>query len=134
MRFSPAQRRYNRRVVLLSLTYVGLLFPAVYLLNRDLVSGPLAYLTGVLPALPVTGFFVAIGMYLVEETDEYQRMLLVRQSLVATGVAMTGATIWGFLEGFELLPHLVGYAWPILWFGGLGIGSCVNKLIERREA
>jgi len=134
MRFSPAQRRYNRRVIVLALVYVALLFSAVYLLNRDMVAGPLAYVVGVLPALPVIGFFVAIGACLVEETDEYLRMLLVRQSLVATGVAMTGATAWGFLEGFELLPHLVGYAWPILWFAGLGAGSCVNRLIERRAA
>jgi hypothetical protein len=134
MRFSPAQRRYNRRVILLALIYVTLLFPAVYLLDRHLVSGPLAYIVGILPAFPVIGFFVAIGACLVEETDEYQRMLLVRQSLIATGVAMTGATMWGFLEGFELLPHLVGYAWPILWFAGLGVGGCINKLIERREA
>jgi hypothetical protein len=131
---SPAKRRYNRRVLILSLAYVVLLFPAVYLLARHLVTGPAAYLIGALPPLPVIGFFVAIGAYIVEERDEYLRMLLVRQSLVATGLAMTAATFWGFLEGFNLLPHLVGYAWPILWFAGLGLGTCVNKLIERRAA
>lgn len=134
MAASPAQRRYNRRVLILSLVYVALLFPAVYLLDRHLVTGPVAYLIGVLPPLPVIGFFVAIGAYMVEERDEYLRMLLVRQSLVATGLAMTAATFWGFLEGFDLLPHLVGYAWPIVWFAGLGVGTCVNMLIERRTA
>ena len=84
--------------------------------------------------LPVAGLFVAIGAYLVEERDEYLRMLATRQSLIATGTAMVAATIWGFLEGFELLPHMVGYAWPIVWFAGLGLGSCVNTLIERRTA
>ncbi len=131
---SPAQRRYNRRVLILSLAYVALLFPAVYLLDRHLVTGPAAYLIGVLPPLPVIGFFVAIGAYMVEEHDEYLRMLLVRQSLVATGLAMTAATFWGFLEGFGLLPHLVGYAWPVLWFAGLGLGTCVNRVMERRMA
>jgi hypothetical protein len=134
MRFSPAQRRYSRRVLILSLVYVALLLPAVYLLDRHLVGGPAAYAVGILPALPVVGFFVAIGAYLIEERDEYLRMLVVRQSLIATGLAMTTATVWGFLEGFELLPHMVGYAWPIVWFAGLGVGGCVNKLLDRRAA
>ena len=58
--------------------------------------------------------------------------LSLRQLLVATGLMLTAATIWGFLEGFDLAPHLVGYGWPIIWFGGLGLGACVNALIERR--
>lgn len=129
-----AKRRYQRRVVILAIIYAALLFPAVYLLDRHRIAGPLAYGVGVLPALPVVGFFAAIGLYLTEERDEYLRMLLIRQTLIATGLAMTGATLWGFLEGFDLLPHLVGYAWPVLWFAGLGLGACVNQVLERSEA
>jgi hypothetical protein len=129
---SPAQRRYNRRVVILAIVYAAVLLPVCWLFARHLVAGPLAYLLGILPALPVSGFFVAIGLYLAEERDEYLRMLLIRQSLIATGVAMTAATFWGFLEGFDLVPHVVGYAWPVVWFGGLGFGTLVNAAIERR--
>lgn len=134
MAFSPAQRRYNRRVLLLSILYVILLFFAVYLLSRDLVEGPLAYVVGVLPALAVSGFFWLMGRYLVEETDEYLRMLQIRQLLIATAIALTAATIWGFLEGFELVPHVVGYVWPVVWLGALGLGACLNVVIERKQA
>lgn len=134
MACSPAQRRYNWRVILLAIVYAAVLLPVCWLFAHHLVSGPLAYLLGILPALPVTGFFVVIGLYLAEERDEYLRMLLVRQSLIATGFAMTAATFWGFLEGFDLVPHVVGYAWPVVWFGGLGLGACINGLIERRAA
>jgi hypothetical protein len=134
MRFSPAQRRYNRRVLILSIVYVALLLPAVFLLSRHMVAGPLAYLLGVLPALPVSGFFVAFGVYLIDEQDEYLRLLVVRQSLIATGIAMTAATIWGFLEGFDLVPHIVSYAWPIIWCAGLGFGACLHRLFDRRAA
>lgn len=131
---SPAQCRYSQRVLMLSIVYVVLLLPAVYLLNRHLVAGAAAFAVGVLPALPVAGFFIVFGVYLVEERDEYLRLLATRQSLIATGAAMVAATVWGFLEGFELLPHMVGYAWPLVWFAGLGLGTCVNKLIERKAA
>lgn len=134
MRFSPAQRRYNRRVLILSLIYTALLFAAVYLLSRHLVSGPLAYVVGILPALAVCGFFWLMAVYLVEESDEYLRMLQVRQLLFATGIALSAATIWGFLEAFELLPHVVGYVWPIVWLAALGIGCWANRLIERGNA
>lgn len=134
MACSPAQRRYNRRIILLAIVYAAVLLPVCWLFAHHLVSGPIAYLLGILPALPVTGFFVVIGLYLAEERDEYLRMLLVRQSLIATGFAMTAATFWGFLEGFDLVPHAVGYAWPIAWFGGLGLGACINGVIERKAA
>ncbi len=134
MRFSPAQQRYNRRVLVLSVVYAALLLPAVYLLSRHLVAGPLAYVVGVLPALAVSGFFWMMGRYLVEETDEYLRMLMIRQLLIATAIALTAATIWGFLEGFELLPHLAGYAWTVVYLAGLCIGALANRIIERRAA
>lgn len=134
MRFSPAQRRYNRRVLILSVVYTALLFLAVYLLSRHLVVGPLAFVVGVLPALAVSGFFWLMGRYLIEETDEYLRMLQIRQLLIATAIALTAATIWGFLEGFELVHHVVGYAWPIVYFAGLGVGALVNHVVERRAA
>ncbi|MDP1027547.1 hypothetical protein Q5H91_10010 [Sphingomonas sp. KR1UV-12] len=134
MRVQSPRQRHNQRVLVLAIAYAALLFPAVYLLSRHLVSGPIAYAIGVLPALPVVGFFVVLGAYLIEERDEYLRMLIVRQTLVATGVAMTAATIWGFLEGFELVSHLPAYAWPMVWIAGQGAGACANRVIERRAA
>ncbi len=131
---SPAQRRYNRRIIILSIVYAAVLMPVCWLFARHLVSGPLAYILGILPAVPVCGFFVVIGLYFADERDEYVRMLMARQSLIATGITMTAATFWGFLENFDLVPHAVAYVWPIVWFGGLGIGGCVNKLSYGRAA
>ena len=134
MRKNPAIRRYNRRVILLSLIYAIVLIAVVSLFNRHLLSGPLAYLAAILPALPIIGIFAAIGLYLVEETDEYVRMWMVRQSRWASGFALSIATIWGFRESFELVPHVESYYVAVLWFGGLGLGACANKLTLGREA
>lgn len=129
---SPALRRYNKRILLLSLVYVVCLFGAVYLFDRRLLGGPLAWPVALAPAAAVIGFFVTIGRYLLEERDEYLRDQMVRQALVATGLAMAVATAWGFLENFGLVPHVYAYAVAIVWFAGLGVGTCVNKLVERR--
>ena len=129
---SPAIRRYNRRVIALSAIYAALLFGAVYLFVHHLLSGPIAYVAAVLPALPIIGIFVVIGRYLVEESDEYLRDQFVRQALIATGFALSIATAWGFLENFDLVPHVYAYYAAILWFAGLGIGACFNKLQAMR--
>ncbi|GGB17255.1 hypothetical protein GCM10011380_03480 [Sphingomonas metalli] len=134
MRFSPAQQRYNRRALWLSIAYMALLLPAVYLLSRHMVGGPAAYVIGVAPALPICGLFWAMGLYLVEESDEYLRMMQTRALLVATAIALTATTIWGFLEGFELVPHLPAYIWSVVWIGGLGIGAGTCRITARRSA
>ena len=125
---TPAWKRYNWRVAWTSLVYVVFLLGAVYGFKHQLVPGALRYLVAVLPALPVIGIFVAIGRYLVEEQDEYVRMLMVRQTLWASGIALSLATVWGFLENFEVVGHIDAYYVAILWFAGLGIGGLIDKL------
>jgi hypothetical protein len=128
MRSSPAIRRYNVRVVWLSLLYVAFLMGSIYAFNHRLVTGLPAYLAAILPALPIIGIFAAIGRYLIEEQDEYVRMLMVRQTLWASGFALSLATIWGFLESFGLAVHVDAYYLAVAWFGGLGLGACINRL------
>jgi hypothetical protein len=125
---SAAWVRYNWRVVWLSLAYATLLIAAVYGFKHQLVPSLLKYPVAVLPALPILGIFGAMGRYLVEEQDEYVRMLMVRQMLWASGFALSCATIWGFLDNFGLVGHADGYWVVIAWFFGLGIGGVVNKV------
>ena len=128
MIMSPATQRYNKRVILLSLVYAAFLIGAVYAFKHHLVGGPVAWIVAILPALPIIGIFAAIGLYLVEEQDEYVRMLMVRQTLWASGFALSIATMWGFLESFELVSHVEVYWVSVLWFGGLGLGNFANRL------
>ncbi len=125
---TPAWKRYNLRVIWLSLLYATFLLPAVYGFKHQLVPHSAAYLVAILPALPIIGIFAAIGRYLVEEQDEYVRMLMVRQTLWASGFALSVATVWGFLESFGLVGHADGYWVAVAWFFGLGLGGIANKL------
>jgi hypothetical protein len=131
---SAASRRYTVRAVWISLIYAVLLIAAVYGFSHHLLTGAATWIAAILPALALIGIFVAIGLYLVEETDEYLRMLLVRQTLWASGFALSAATIWGFLESFELVDHIPVYWVSALWFLGLGIGALINRLTIGRRA
>ena len=125
---TPAWKRYNWRVIWLSLAYAAFLLPAVDGFKHALIPGAWKYVVAVLPALPIVGIFVAIGRYLIEEEDEYVRMLMVRQILWASGFTISVATIWGFLDNFGLVGHADGYWVVVVWFVGLGIGGIANKL------
>jgi hypothetical protein len=120
--------RYNIRVVWLSLVYALFLIGAVYGFKHGLVPDPLKYFVAILPALPIVGIFGAIGRYLVEEQDEYVRMLMVRQTLWASAFTLSVGTIWGFLDNFGMVGHVDGYWVVVVWFVGLGLGGIYNKL------
>ena len=100
---------------------------------RQGLAGPLALVVAILPALPIIGIFAAIGRYLVEERDEYLRLLRTREALVASGFALSIATAWGFLESVDLSPHIDAYWIAVIWFVGLGIGFCVNVVLATRQ-
>ncbi len=129
-----AIKRYNRAVIILSLAYVAALFTAQIAIGRYGLAGAPAYLLAILPSLPIIAIFGAIGRYLIEESDEYVRLLTVRQTLIASGLALSVATAWGFLESFDLAPHFDAYWIAVIWFAGLGLGSCVNRLLCGRAA
>ncbi len=125
-RMSPAKRRYTLRLAAGMAGYLVTLSLAVTFLRHGNITGPLAWLLALLPGLCVASVFWAFGRLLVEEADEYQRMLLVRQSLIATGFTLTIATLWGFLEMFDLVPRVDAFYLVVLWYLGLGIGSCFS--------
>ena len=129
---SPAMRKYVIRLAVLMTIYMITLFAAVYAFRHHLVSGPSAYPLAILPALPIIGVFWAVMRLLVEEPDEFLRMLLVRQTLVATGFCLTVMTIWEFLQNFDLVPQgTFGFGAAFVWFVGLGVGALYNWLTLR---
>ena len=52
-----AQRRYTKSVILLMMSYVLILIGVVMHARNSPLHGPLGYVAGVLPALPVIGVF-----------------------------------------------------------------------------
>lgn len=126
---SPAIRQYLIRLFVLMSLYIVTLIAAVTIFKAGAVSGIPAYALAIAPALPVIGVFWAVMRFLVEEPDEFMRMLLVRQCLVATGFCLTVMTVWEFLQNFELVPQgNGGFGAAFFWFMGLGFGALYNKL------
>lgn len=129
LRFAnAAQRRYFWRVLVACMGYAVTLILANYLIDVVRVPPMLAVGAALLPALFVIGFFWAFARLLIEEPDEYLRNLLVRQVLVASGFTLAVATLWGFLEDFDLVLHVPAWYVVPLFLLGQFVGGIFNKL------
>ena len=105
---SPAIRRYQLRLGAALAAYIVTLSAALRFVGGGEVTGVPAYALALLPGLSVAAMFWAIGRLLVEEADEYIRMLMVRQALVATGLTLAFGDVG---QGFKkLLQILFGLA------------------------
>ena len=126
---SPATRRYLIRMAVLMSLYVVLIFAAGWAFRHTAIAGVPAYALAIAPALPIIGVFWAIMRLLIEEPDEFIRMLQVRQCLIANGFCLTVMTIWEFLQNYDLVPpgH-GGFGAAFFWFVGLGLGAIYNRI------
>lgn len=125
---SPSQRAYVRRMVALMAVYVTAILGGSFAERAGLLNNATTILVALVSGLCIAGVFWAIGRLIVEEQDEFRRMLMVRQALIATGFSLSIASIHGFLSVFELLPRVDLYWVAILWFAGLIVGGISNKL------
>lgn len=125
---SKPNRRYLLRlgssIAVVALSVVA----ARYLTTNGLVDGPLVWVLALIPGLAMLGAFYAIGMLIIEQKDEFIRMLILRQVVIGTGIALSLAMVWGFLEEFGLVAHMNPYYVAIAWFIGFGFGGLVNRL------
>jgi len=124
----PPIRRYMARLFIAMGIYLASLFAAIHLIQHHLVQGWAVWPLALLPGLAIVGAFYAVAMLVIEQKDEFLRLLLIRQILVATAITLTVATVWGFLENFGLVVHFDAFYWAVLWFGGFGFGSLFNRI------
>lgn len=132
---SPAIKAYLWRLAVLMTLYVFTLVFSVTAFRQGWVQGIWAWPLAILPALPIIGVFWAVMRLIVEETDEYLRMLFVRQCMIATGFCLAVMTVWQFLRNFDLVPQgNGGFGAAFVWFVGLGVGAVVNWFTMRGDS
>lgn len=123
-----ASQRYLTRMATVMAFYLITLFLAEHFIEDQGATGPLAVLLALLPGLSFAGVVWIFGGLIVEEEDEFFRMLYVRQGLIATGVSFTLAAVWGFLETYLIVESVAAFWWPTIWCLGIGVGAVLNKI------
>ena len=90
-----AGRHYVARFGASMGAYVLTILGAAWAFKHHAPTGPLAYVLALLPGLAIVGTIVSVGMYIAEETDEFQRTILVQSMMCAIGATLSITTVWG---------------------------------------
>jgi len=122
---SSAGRRYGRRMLVASVFYAAALIGAIWLSKVGTYPTPVYVAIALAPSLPVIAMVWAMARLLFEETDEYLRSRHIHHALIATGFVLVISTVWGFLEQFNVAPHVAAYWIFPAWAFGLGASQCV---------
>jgi hypothetical protein len=128
---TKAGRRYISRLAATMLVYLLFFFITQWTFHHLHPTGLIVYLLAILPALPIVGSLAIVGLYIAEESDEFERSILVQSMLWGFGVALAIGSVWGCLEDFANAPHRSAfYAYLSFWIV-MGISGVVIRLRYR---
>ena len=72
---------------------------------------------------PSLATLAIVGLYIAEESDEFERSIIVQSMLWGLGGALSVSTIWGFLEDFAKAPHISSFYVYIFFWIFMGISQ-----------
>lgn len=103
---SQAARNYTKRLAPAMLIFVVCVAGASYVWQGLYPKGWLAWAVAIASAAPLMFAVRAIALRIAEETDEYLRSRLLYSHTFATHATLAACCVYGFLDLFELVPHV----------------------------
>jgi peptidoglycan/LPS O-acetylase OafA/YrhL len=128
---TPAFERYQRRVQIAMGVYVVVILGASYVLKLGSPHWLWLYFWSVLPAVPVIAVFVAVGRYLQEEKDEYQRLKMTQALLVGTAALLTTVIVNDFVQTFAHTVAFPPFTSFMIFAAACAIVQGVQRLRDR---
>jgi hypothetical protein len=101
--------------------------------ERHHPQGAELYLLAALPLVPILCMLAMVGMYLQKETDEFQRLVMVRSMLGAIAVALATNFFAGMLRGFGAIPSWPPFAeFVVFWFafGAIQVSQVIANRVK----
>ena len=119
---SPAHKRYVFRTMAFMSGYVAVNVAAIFGAFDDIASPVAAWGLALTVSAPVVGQIWAT-LSLMRESDEFVRAVVAKQFILASGLAMAVASVWGFGESYAGAYHLRAWLiYPLFW-GCFGLVS-----------
>ena len=112
---APAHKRYVVRTMAFMSGYVAVNVAAIFGAFDDIASPVAAWGLALTVSAPVIGQIWAT-LALMRESDEFVRAVVAKQFILASGLAMAVASVWGFGESYADAPHIPAWIiYPLFW-------------------
>jgi putative oxidoreductase len=112
---TSANRRYVVRTMAFMSGYVAINVAAIFGAFDDIASPVAAWALALSVAAPVVGQIWAT-LSLMRESDEFVRAVTAKQFILASGLAMAIASVWGFGESYADAYHIPAWIiYPLFW-------------------
>lgn len=112
---SSAHKRYAIRTIAFMSGYVVVNVAAIFGAFDDIASPVAAWALALTVSAPVIGQIWAT-LSLMRESDEFVRAVVAKQFILASGLAMAVASVWGFGESYADAPHIPAWIiYPLFW-------------------
>jgi hypothetical protein len=112
---SPAHKRYVVRTMAFMSGYVAINVAAIFGAFDDIASPVAAWGLALAVSAPVIGQIWAT-LSLMRESDEFVRAVVAKQFILASGLAMAVASVWGFGESYADAAHIPAWMiYPLFW-------------------
>ncbi len=112
---SSAHKRYVFRTMAFMSGYVAVNVAAIFGAFDDISSPVAAWGLALTVSAPVIGQLWAT-LSLMRESDEFVRAVVAKQFILASGLAMAIASVWGFGESYAAAPHIPAWIiYPLFW-------------------
>jgi len=110
-----AHKRYAIRTIAFMSGYVAVNIAAIFGAFDDIASPVAAWALALTVSAPVIGQIWAT-LSLMRESDEFVRAVVAKQFILASGLAMAVASVWGFGESYAAAPHIPAWIiYPLFW-------------------
>lgn len=112
---TSAGRKYVVRTVAFMSGYVAVNVAAIFGAFDDIEGTPAAWALALTVSAPVIGQIWAT-LSLMRDSDEFVRAVTAKAFILASGLAMAIATMWGFGESYADAPHIPAWIiYPLFW-------------------
>ncbi len=107
-------KKYRIRATLFMAAYIAVNVAAITG-AFDNMKSPGTWFFSLVVAAPVIGHIWTFLIWM-RDSDEFVRTLAAKRFIVATGVTLAIASIWGFMELYAKAPHVsAAMVYPLLW-------------------
>ena len=128
---TKAHRHFLKRIAPAIAFHICILLLAQWLVDHYHPAGSLALLLAILATIPVLFVLLSIGLYLKEETDEFERSVVVQSQLLAIAATLAITTFWGILQLFHIAPALPPFRVGAIYWICAGLATPIIRLRYR---